>query len=252
MDLYIICAGCWIYFCVSPSNTPWVYSLLIIWLFWGILLHWRLGETFVFLKRLFLASGRLSAILLLCPWFPFLPSFVTFKLSFSCRLDSLWSCTYKVQTENGFPLRFFRWSELYFLARLAPSLSWWKKGRPLFHSPSACHWHREHSGALALVLGSSVGFTPWAVVEAVETSLRSFLYWNVKTVCVEWDFSGYGGHVLVPAVHLCSQSRDQAWLGLEYQVVCWCACVLLWAKFHTSLIPVRESAERGNHQGDRQ
>lgn len=111
-------------------------------------------------------------------------------------------CTYKVQTENGFPLRFFLWNELYFLARLAPSLSWWKKGRPLFHSPSACHWHREHSGALALVLGSSVGFTPWAVVEAVETSLRSFLYWNVKTVCVEWDFSGYGGHVLVPAVHL--------------------------------------------------
>lgn len=202
MDLCIICAGCWIYLCVSPSNTPWVYSLLIIWLFWGILLHWRLGETFVFLKRLFLASGRLSANLLLYPWFPFLPSFVTFKLSFSCRLDSLWSCTYKVQTENGFPLRFFLWNELYFLARLAPSLSWWKKGRPLFHSPSACHWHREHSGALALVLGSSVGFTSWAVVEAVETSLRSFLYWNVKTVCVEWDFSGYGGHVLVPAVHL--------------------------------------------------
>lgn len=36
--------------------------------------------------------------------------FLTFKLNFSCRLDSLWACTYKGQAEDGFPLRCFLWN----------------------------------------------------------------------------------------------------------------------------------------------
>lgn len=136
--------------------------------------------------------------------------------------------------------------ELYFLIRLVPSLSWWKERSSLFHSPSSCHWHREHSGALALVLGSSVGFTPWTVVEAVEKSLSfSLSWWNVKTVC--WmRFLRLCGHVLVPAVNLSSQSQDQARLKLVCQVMHWRAHVLLWEKFKAGLIPVRESADRGN------
>lgn len=120
-------------------------------------------------------------------------------------MDSLWARTYKAQMEDRLPLRGFFWDTLahplYQLCRpvnRASSSDWslpscdGKRGgldsSLLLPAAGAESTH----GALALVLESSMGFTPWTVIEAVGKPFEFFriVIKHKKSTCVEWNFLG--------------------------------------------------------------